>query len=146
MEKKSIFGLGLLILALLVIGGSIFYLYTQREDDIVNDDAIEDSIGEDAQEDETATEETSVHENLNLEYDYLGDNVWRYMVTGTLPNPCYEITTEVSSLEGDEDIKIIRAIVTPPDEDMVCAQVIQEVYEEEEFEGSEEVDVWFEIH
>jgi hypothetical protein len=136
MEKKNLFGLGLLFLALIVIGGGIYYLYTNREEDTLDEITTEDN--------ESPVVEEQVYDNLNLEYDYSGDNTWTYMVTGTLPNPCYDIETEAIVAESYPEQVTIRSIVTPPDEDEICAQVVQEVYEEGEFQASEEASVIFE--
>ncbi len=136
MEKKNVFGLGFLLVALIVIGGSIYYLYTNRQEG-TSDEIVGDDTPPVLQEGE--------YDNLNLEYDYLGDNIWRYMVTGTLPNPCYEIYTEAIVAESFPEQVTIRSTVTPPSEDLVCAQVIQEVYEEGEFQASEEATITFEI-
>ena len=135
MEKKNVFGLGLLLVVLIVIGGSIYYLYVRREETPLEQTPDETPV----------VEETRSYDNLNLEYDYLGDNIWRYTVTGTLPNPCYEISTEAIVAESFPEQVTIRSTVTPPDEDIVCIQVIQEVYEEGEFQASEEALVIFEI-
>lgn len=137
MQKNSVFGLGLLFLVLIVIGGSIYYLYTNREDDIVDD--VLNGIPAPVQNNGEG------EDNLNLSYDYLGENTWRYMVTGTLPNPCYEISTEAIVMESFPEQVIIRARVTPPGEDEICIQVIQEVYEEAEFEASEEAEISLQV-
>ena len=136
MEKKNVFGLGLLLAVLIVIGGSIYYLYIQREDNILND--IPD-------ENVPRVQEPSSYDNLNLQYNYKGNNIWEYQVTGTLPNPCYGIFTEAVVMESYPEQVVIKSIIKPPDEDVVCTQVIQEVYEEGEFQASGEAEVTFEI-
>jgi hypothetical protein len=140
MEKKNILSLGLLLFALVVIGGSVYYLYTRENDTL--DPVLDDDITR-VDEDEDVPEAFRGL-NLNLDYDYLGDNIWQYSVTGTLPNPCYGLTTEVIISE-DNPLEVgVRATITAPDEDMVCAQVVQEIYEEGEFEAGEDADVVFE--
>ena len=132
MEKKNVFGLGLLLIALIVIGGSIYYLYNQKEQE---QDIVDDS---------PKPTHPIVYSDLNLEYDYLGDNVWRYTVTGTLPNPCYSIETEAEVAESAPEQITIRSTITAPEEDEICAQVIQEVLQEGEFQASEDALVIFE--
>jgi hypothetical protein len=134
MEKKKTLGLALLFLALVVVGGGIYYLYTQREEDVL----------EETPDDTVVVEEEKSYDNLNLEYEYLGDNTWQYTVTGTLPNPCYEVETEAIVAESLPEQVTIRSIVTPPDEDEICAEVIQEVSEEGQFQASEEAAIIFE--
>ena len=133
MEKKNILGMGILLAVLVLLGGFIYYMYISEQDDTVK---IEDSITLDGPID---------YENLNFEYTYVGDNRWEYMITGTLPNPCYEIKTESIVMESSPEQVVVRSTITPPSEDMVCTQVIQEVYEEGEFIASEEAEVRFEI-
>ncbi len=135
MEKKNVLGLSLLLFALIVIAGSIYYLYVNREEDSLDKTFIEDT---------SPVVEEGEYDNLNLEYDYLGDNTWTYMVTGTLPNPCYDIETEAIVAESYPEQVTIKSIVTPPEEDEICAQVVQEVYEEGEFQASEEALIIFE--
>lgn len=141
MEKKGVFGVGLLLLVLIVIGGSIYYLYTNRDDmdDVLN------GVPVPIEEEEGQERRGAPNDNINLSYDYLGDNVWRYMVTGTLPNPCYEISTQAIVLEGDPEQVLIRATITPPGEDELCPQVIQEVYEEEEVEAEEDAEFTLQV-
>jgi hypothetical protein len=134
MKKKELFSLGLLFLALFLIGGGTYYFYTQREEDVL----------EETPEDSSVMEEEKSYNNLNLEYDYVGENTWQYTVTGTLPNPCYEIETEAIVAKSLPEQVTIRSIVTPPDEDEICTQVVQEVYEEGEFQASEEATIIFE--
>jgi len=139
MEKKNVLGLGLLLGALVVIGGSIYYLYTTREEDTIDELPIENPP---VVEESEGSEE---YEDLSLEYDYKEDNTWEYIVTGTLPNPCYEITTEVMVAESYPEQVTVKAIVTPPAEDEMCVQVIENVNETGEFQASAEALVTFEI-
>lgn len=140
MQKNSVFGLGLLLLTLIVIGGSIFYLYTNRDDeqdDVLN--GIPTPIVDNGEDMGRAGE------NINLSYNYLGDDTWRYMVTGTLPNPCYDISTEAIVMDSDPEQVIVKATISPPGEDELCPQVIQEVYEEDEFEAGEDATVSLQV-
>jgi hypothetical protein len=133
MEKKTILGLGLLI-AVLIIGGAIAYnIYIGMETDTEEKQvSVEEPLPE------------SYTDNLNTSQEYLGDNLWRYKVTGTLPNPCYEISVEAEVTEEEgQETAIIYSKITAPTPDMVCAQVIQEVYEEGEFEASEDASILF---
>ncbi len=135
MEKKNVFGLGLLLVALIVIGGSIFYLYVQREKDTPKD----------VPNDTPRVEEPKSYDDLSLEYDYLGDNLWSYTITGTLPNICYEVETEAIVMENDPDQVTVNSKIILPDPEIACAQVIQEVYKEGEFEASEGAEILFSI-
>jgi hypothetical protein len=132
MGRKNILGIGILLVVLILAGGLLYYLYTNHEQDNTID------IGD------TIILDDSIGENLNFEYEYVGDNRWEYIITGTLPNPCYEIKTEAIVMESFPEQVIVRSTITLPSEDMVCIQVIQEVYEEGEFLASEEAIVRFE--
>jgi hypothetical protein len=52
------------------------------------------------------------------------DGEWNYVVAGDLPNPCHTADVEV---KDQDDKKIIELIVTLPEEDEVCAEVIEPV-------------------
>jgi len=139
MEKKNVLGLGLLLGALVVIGGSIYYLYTTREEDTIDEIPVENLP---VVEKSKGSEE---YEDLNLEYEYKEDNTWEYIVTGTLPNPCYKITTESIVAESYPEQVTVKAIVTPPAEDEICAQAIKNVNETGEFQASEEAFIAFQV-
>lgn len=134
MGKKGVLGVGILLVVLIVLGGILYYMYTNQDEN------------ENINEDNSVQEGESIDlEGFHLEYDYLGESKWRYQVTGTLPNPCYTIKTESIVMESYPEQVIVKSTVGKPSEDMICAQVIQEVYEEGEFEASQEAVVRFEI-
>jgi hypothetical protein len=136
MEKKNSLILALLICALLVIGSSIYYLYTQS--------AGEEEI-EEPQDNDIEVTEPMPWDNINVSYNYLADNEWFYEITGTLPNPCYELTHTVIVDEGTPDQVTIEAFIQEPSEDEMCAQVIQEVNDGGEFQAEEDAEVIFSV-
>jgi len=141
MEKKNIFRLGLLFLALLVIGGGVYYLYTQREDEIAsNQDQLE--LEELPPMEET---EPMPYDDFLLTYEYIGDNTWSYKVTGTLPNPCYTVTFEPVVMESYPEQVRIDTKVQEPSPEEICAQVIQEVEETGTFSASENAEIILDI-
>jgi hypothetical protein len=68
-------------------------------------------------------------EGFKLIATYKGDSRWKYVVTGTLPNPCYGATV---STKKDLESKIINVtlLITSPSADTVCAQVIKDFEKE----------------
>ena len=132
MDKKNILGLAILAALLIIVGAVGYYVYRGMDRGVDDQDAIEE------------IETRTFTDDLNFNQEYLGNNLWRYEITGTLPNPCYTIAVraEVTEEEGEETATIYSTITSPsPDE--ICAQVIQEVYEEGEFEASENVSILF---
>lgn len=141
MEKKNVLGLGLLFLALLVIGGGVYYLYTERENEMAENQDREEL------EELPPVEETEPmpYDDFALTYEYTGDNTWEYEVTGTLPNPCYTVTFEPVIMEGDPEQVTIETKVQEPSPDEICTQVIQEVEEKGTFRASEDAEILLSI-
>jgi hypothetical protein len=130
MDKKGVIGIGLLLMVLVILGGILYNIFF-----------VEKDLIEDKKNDSTIME----YDTLNLEYNYKDDNTWEYKVTGTLPNPCYTISTEAIVMESYPEQVIIRSTVTPPTDDVICIQIIQEIYQEGEFEASEQATVEFDV-
>ncbi len=141
MEKKNVLGLGLLFLALLVIGGGVYYLYTEREKEMAENQNQEEL------EELPPMEETEPmpFDDFALAYEYMGNNTWDYKVTGTLPNPCYIVTLEPVVTESDPEQVMIEAKVQEPSPDEVCTQVIREVEETGTFSANEDAEILFNI-
>lgn len=132
MEKKNILALGVLLMVLIIIGGVGYSIIQSMNDD---DNDVDQNI-----------EDTLIDEDsLSFEFEYIGENLWRYEVTGILPNPCYEISTSAVVMESFPEQVIVTSTIQEPDPDMICIQVIQEVNQEGEFEASEDAEVRFEI-
>ena len=134
MEKKKILTLGVFLMVLVVLGGIGYSIFQNMNENDIDSDQI--------------TQPPSAingEELLNLSYDYIGENLWRYQVTGILPNPCYEISTSAVIMESFPEQVVITSTIQEPDPDMICIQVIQEVYEEGEFQASEDAEISFEI-
>ena len=69
---------------------------------------------------------TLTQDDFVLTYTYQGDNKWSYTVDGTLPTPCYAVTTEAIVMESyPEQVQIKIKIQEQPAEG-VCSTVIQE--------------------
>ena len=134
MEKKNILGLGAFLMVLVILGGLGYAIFQNMNGEGVENDQSIEQPRADIDED-----------RLNIEYDYIGENLWRYTVTGTLPNPCYEISTSAIVMESYPEQVVVTSLIQTPDPDMICIQVIQEVYEEGEFEASEDAEIRFEI-
>lgn len=141
MEKKNVLGLGLLFLALLVIGGGVYYLYTEREKEMTDNQEQQEL------EEATTMEETEPmpYDDFALTYEYMGDSTWDYEVTGTLPNPCYIVTFETEVMESDPEQVRIQAKVQEPSTDEVCTQVIQEVEDTGTFSASEDAEITLDV-
>jgi len=71
MEKKNVLGLGLLFLALLVIGGGVYYLYTQRENEMAKKQDQPELEELPPLEEE---EESFPYDDFALTYEYMGNS------------------------------------------------------------------------
>lgn len=63
---------------------------------------------------------------FTLNYEYQGNNKWTYTVAGTLPTPCYDVTTDAVVMESyPEQVKV--TVKTQEQSDgYVCATVIKD--------------------
>ena len=105
MNKK----LMLIILAIfvsLVIGGFFLYQYLQNRSVENNKQVSQD--------------------NFSLTYSYKENNLWEYTVVGTLPTPCYKVTTDAIVMESyPEQVRVTVHVETDPSTDL-CIAVIQD--------------------
>ncbi|MHC1716833.1 MAG: hypothetical protein AB9915_03055 [Candidatus Dojkabacteria bacterium] len=132
MEKKSIIGVAVLLLLLVLIGAIAYQIYIGTKD--TNDDS-----------DGTNSPQSITKDNFTFEYTYKGNNLWEYTVKGELPNPCYKISTDAIVAESYPEQVSVTSTITAPQKDVICAQVIQNVNEVGEFNASEKATVSFKI-
>lgn len=125
MEKKSVLGLGIFLVVILVFGSIVYNLLLAKS----NDEPVEN---------ETFVLE---EEDFNLEYQYKGENLWQYTVTGQIPNPCYNVLVESMVAESYPEQVTIKISVSEPDTSLMCTQVIQEIEEMGEFQASPDAQV-----
>lgn len=128
MDKKGLIliGIGLLLgIALLV------YSYMTKQEDTI----------------EIPTDNRSeiTKDNFTLSYDYKGESKWTYKVVGTLPNPCYKVSTEGIVAESYPEQVTISVNVEEPNPEEMCIQVIQEYEYEGEFSASGEAKVTLQV-
>ncbi len=133
MEKKNILPLSIFLLIIVVVGGLAYSIYK--------------GMNSNTQEDEDEERPSIVIDEdwLSLEYEYVGDNLWRYAVVGALPNPCYSISTSAVVRESYPEQVTVTSFIEEPKKEQVCSQVLLEVLEEGEFEASGEADISFRI-
>lgn len=123
MEKRNIL---LIVIILILLAGFAFLFFTDKEGNIDTPDN---------------TNKTLTEENFTLSYSYLGDSKWEYKVEGTLPNPCYKVTTDVLVAESYPEQVSVRVTVQAPDADVACIQVIEPYQYTGEFSASEKATV-----
>ncbi len=128
MDKKGLIliGIGLLLgIALLV------YSYMTKQEDTI----------------EIPTDNRSeiTKDNFTLSYEYKGESKWTYKVVGSLPNPCYKVSTEGIIAESYPEQVTITVTVEEPDPEEMCIQVIQEYEYEGEFSASGEAKVTLQV-
>ena len=70
--------------------------------------------------------QTITKDNFTLTYIYRGDGTWDYTIAGTLPTPCYSVTTDATVMESDPEQVQIKIKVQEQPTEGVCSTVIQE--------------------
>lgn len=131
MEKKNIPLVGIFLLCLILLGSLAYqiYLVMQKE----------------KEEKAESTPQSITKDDFTFKYTYSGENLWKYTITGTLPNPCYSISTSSSVAESYPEQVFVTSTITPPKKDDICAQVIKDVNEIGEFTASENATVSFNV-
>lgn len=104
MNKKLILIL-FAVFVLLIVGGVFLYKFLQNRS-VENNKQIN-------------------QDNFSLTYSYKGNSLWEYTVAGTLPTPCYQVTTDAIVMESyPEQVKVTVHVETDPSTDL-CIAVIQ---------------------
>jgi hypothetical protein len=84
---------------------------------------------------------TTIETTFELESTYQGDNLWKYRVTGDLPNLCYKANTNPVVMESYPEQIIIKVEVIQPEKDAICAQAIYQYEYEGIFNASEKAQI-----
>lgn len=86
--------------------------------DVIEDEEFEDLKGK----------------RINAEYGtftaeavYTSENNWEYQVKGPLPNPCYGVSVEAIVAESFPEQVTLQVEIINPEDDAICAQVIEDV-------------------
>lgn len=127
MNKNNVFGVGILVIILMIVGGillKIFVLDTPQAEDKNNGISMEQN-------------------GFLLEAKYKEENLWEYKITGTLPTPCHDTTHEVTVLESFPEQVNVNLSITSPASNIICMQVIEELNLESTFSASPEAKVDF---
>lgn len=120
MQRKNVL-LVIAIVAFLIIGSVLAYMYLHKTDGKGTGNLQED--------------------NFTLTYSYLGNDTWEYTVNGTLPTPCYNVTTDAIIMESyPEQVKITVKVQQDSSADM-CIMVIQEYTYSGTFRVSEKANI-----
>lgn len=123
--KRNLFII--VIILTIILASLITYWYNTKDKDLVVDNTVK--------------EETTVQTDFKLESTYQGDYSWEYRVTGSLPNICYKVDTQVAIMESYPEQVIVQLKVTPPQDGEVCTQVIYEYEYEGIFSASKEAEI-----
>lgn len=131
MEKKNIPLVAIFLLCLVLLGALAYQIYLVMQKEKTDQDKN--------------TPQSITKDDFTFEYTYTGNNLWSYTVKGTLPNPCYTISTDSIVAESYPEQVYVTSTITPPKQDQVCAQVIKDVNEIGEFTASENATVSFNV-
>ncbi len=146
MKKSTI--IYILIALIVVVGGVALYIYLKNGDDGSSGDSSNnggnvpsdnDGIKDDGR--DYATYKSVEKDGFKLEYKYVGESTWDYRITGSLPNPCYDVKVDSLVRESYPEQVVFNLTVVGPKKDVVCAQVIKEYSYRGVFNASEKASV-----
>lgn len=81
---------------------------------------------------------------FSMDEEYVGNNLWKYVITGSLPTPCHSLKVDVIVRESfPEQVSVIASILDPKEE--VCIQVLTPIEESGSFQASEGASVEFRL-
>lgn len=136
MNKKGVIGAGFLLILLILFGG--LFLKVMVFKDSNSDDSTKDNkVGE------FSIEKNGFSFYAKYQEENKEQNIWDYKITGSLPTPCHEFKTQEIVLESYPEQVSVLLTITPPAQDVICTQVIQEVEKTGIFQASEKAKVSF---
>lgn len=136
MNKHNVFGVGILIIILMVVGGLLVKVFVLDKDK--NDDGI-------VQEEKKKKEYKLKEDGFEFEAEYEGNNRWEYEIKGHKPSPCHEIKHEAMVQESHPEQVTVNLSISSPSPDTNCIQVIEELNIEGTFMASPEAEVSFAV-
>lgn len=136
MNKNNVFGVGILIIILMIVGGLLVKVFVLDKDK--NDDGI-------VQEEKKKKEYKLKEDGFEFEAEYEGNNRWEYEIKGHKPSPCHEIKHEAMVQESHPEQVTVNLSISSPSPDTNCIQVIEELNIEGTFMASPEAEVSFAV-
>lgn len=136
MNKNNVFGVGILIIILMIVGGLIFKVFVLDKDK--NDDGI-------VQEEKKKKEYKLKEDGFEFEGEYEGNNRWEYEIKGQKPSPCHEIKHEAVVAESYPEQVTVNLSIISPSADTACIQVIEDFKVEGTFYAGPTAEVYFAV-
>lgn len=135
MNKSNVFGVGILIIILVVIGAVSYKVLVLDKSNGDSDNSLVNN-----QEGKKVTKE---HEGFEFEAEYMGENRWDYKIIGVKPTPCHTIKHEALVLESYPEQVTVNLSILSPDPDAICTQVEEDFEVAGLFQASKEAKVEF---
>lgn len=126
MTGKSTLGIGLLLIIFTGIGAIGYQVYQEYKNPQTEEKEV---MGK--------STTTFSEEDFSIAYEYLGDNLWTYTITGELPNNCYKISTTTNV---QETTATITSTIKKTQIESTCTEEIQLVSEVGEFNAPETIE------
>lgn len=139
MNKNNVFGVGILLIILMIIGGLLVKVFVLDKNKV--DDKKDDTIVQDNGEKKVSLEK----DGFQLNAEYKEENRWEYTISGTKPSPCHEIKHESLVQESYPEQVSVNLYITAPAPDVNCIQVIEELNVSGTFSASPEASVAFTV-
>ncbi|WKZ30828.1 MAG: hypothetical protein QY318_03190 [Candidatus Dojkabacteria bacterium] len=123
MRPRYLLGLILILLFTAVGGLTLFVITTDSANDVNGNSDSEVKVF------------TDEDDQFALEARYIEDK-WEYTLTGYLPDPCHSFTVTELIAESYPEQVTIQVEILPPENEIACVQVIQDVTYKEDFVAS----------
>ncbi len=102
-------------------------IVVENDDNDNSDDNIDEPIVQDEFEDLKGKRINAEYGTFTAESVYTSENNWEYQVKGPLPNPCYGVSVEAIVAESFPEQVTLQVEIVNPEDDAICAQVIEDV-------------------
>lgn len=135
MNKSNVFGVGILIIILVVIGAVSYKVLVLNKENGNSDNNIVDN-----KEEKKIRKE---QEGFEFEAEYMGESRWDYKIMGEKPTPCHEVKHDSVILESYPEQVTVNLSILSPEPDVICAQVEEDFEVAGLFQASKEAKVEF---
>lgn len=135
MNKNNVFGVGILVIILMIVGGLIFKVF------VLDKDKSEDGTVKQQPQREYKLEK----EGYEFEAEYEEKNTWEYEIKGEKPTPCHEVKHEAIVAESYPEQVTVNLSIISPSPDTVCVQATEDFKVEGTFYAGPTAEVYFAV-
>lgn len=153
-HKSVVFILAPLILVILLIGIGLLAANRsnapaiderdrnrEEQQNDTNNDVPQDNDEADESNEESIT---LTNQGFTFEAEYI-DNNWNYEIAGSVPTPCHAVQDNIIIAESFPEQVSVTLEISPPEPDIICSQVIEDISLSGTFQASPEAKVQFKV-